>query len=151
MASSKACFEHDLFSDAYLALLAGAAPAYPISLTIVQLEDAYMISWIWSWMCFQNCRIRNPQCSRWNWQCDTRDDDDVSFYNSTASTWTLATPRTTRESPIHDKLSKLSSIPNYRNIAVHLKHHCGYQFISNAPFPRDVQIAKQGYTYKIHN
>ena len=23
------------------------------------------------------------------------DDDDVSFYNSTASTWTLATPRTT--------------------------------------------------------
>ena len=28
------------------------------------------------------------------------DDDDVSFYNSTASTWTLATPRTTRESII---------------------------------------------------
>ena len=25
-------------------------------------------------------------------------DDDVSFYNSTASTWTLATPRTTWES-----------------------------------------------------
>ena len=25
------------------------------------------------------------------------DDDDVSFYNSTASTWTLATPRTTWE------------------------------------------------------
>ena len=24
-------------------------------------------------------------------------DDDVSFYNSTASTWTLATPRTTWE------------------------------------------------------
>ena len=29
------------------------------------------------------------------------DDDDVSFYNSTASTWTLATPRTTWESDIH--------------------------------------------------
>ena len=29
------------------------------------------------------------------------DDDDVSFYNSTASTWTLATPRTTWESYLH--------------------------------------------------
>ena len=28
----------------------------------------------------------------------TGNDDDVSFYNSTASTWTLATPRTTWES-----------------------------------------------------
>ena len=27
-------------------------------------------------------------------------DDDVSFYNSTASTWTLATPRTTWETDI---------------------------------------------------
>ena len=30
-------------------------------------------------------------------------DDDVSFFNSTASTWTLATPRTTIKTHVYDK------------------------------------------------
>ena len=36
--------------------------------------------------------------------------DDVSFYNSTASTWTLATPRTTWESIYLDNLWQIAEV-----------------------------------------
>ena len=38
------------------------------------------------------------------------DDDDVSFYNSTASTWTLATPRTTWESHMLKQMARASIV-----------------------------------------
>ena len=54
------------------------------------------------------------------------DDDDVSFYNSTASTGTLATPRTTWESNVTLKISYvdhvisyLSSFPTVSSAAFH--------------------------------
>ena len=46
-----------------------------------------------------------------------RYDDDVSFYNSTASTWTLATPRTTCESVLSIPL------PEDMSASIHLDNH----------------------------
>ena len=49
------------------------------------------------------CVVQKGSCApvitfQLNYHLGDDDDDDVSFYNSTASTWTLATPRTTWES-----------------------------------------------------
>ena len=45
------------------------------------------------------------------------DDDDVSFYNNTASTWTLATPRTTWESSIEYRTATLHGSKYWKAIA----------------------------------
>ena len=68
-----------------------------VNATGCELHRLCFLTW-WMWMlpdvgCFK-MRWGNVQqyCWWWWWWCD------VSFYNSTASTWTLATPRTTWES-----------------------------------------------------
>ena len=48
--------------------------------------------------------------------------DDVSFYNSTASSWTLATPRTTWESVLSLPLPE-ASVPHPEYYSVIVRQH----------------------------